>query len=445
MLKRFTIPFLFLAFCAFTTCGAYAQKLYMFTGGDYRDETIGSAVGEANDLVRDTVNMNMPDGYVIHYNVNDTTNSEDVWTGPDMNRSENVHDDILDAIDRCPAEADDTIFFYWTGHGAYDDQGHYLLMPKGKGRPTMYRSEILEALKRKNVRLIVFITDSCHTYIPLICFSPGPGGEFQHLITDGVPLLYVNLFFQCKGVLDMNSSCPNQEAHLNPDNIDFKSGGTVFACAASEILENKRLESYDWKTFVDQINSRPLCRRFHQEAYVWEYPEKLPSHSISGSEIASTGTWEIVRVSPDGQFRTSYKPYGGSSYRTVGWSPYRYHPENGDRIVQINGKPITSTSDLQTVIAVAGTLVTLDLIGHRTGKRYQMRTHINPKGTDVRLGVYAEDDGGEGIRVTGVEPGSPCDRCSFYQDGKVMTVRGTARRGRGRPDGQSGNRPDVAP
>ncbi|MBO7726709.1 MAG: caspase family protein, partial [Thermoguttaceae bacterium] len=272
MPKRFVIPFLFLAFCAFTTCGAYAQKLYMFTGGDFRDEDVGNAVWMGDGQVDGTFEMYMPSKYLVRYNKpsNDEGESGTEWSGPNIEDSENVHDDILDAIERCPAGEDDTIFFYWCGHGARDENDeHYLFMPEGRGRSTMYRSEILDALQRKNPRLVVFITDSCHTYFNPVAFSAAPGTRLRFLATEGVPQLYANLFFQYKGVLDMNSSSPDQRSEIMDPTKMINGNGTVFSCAFSDIMDNKRVQLYGWKELVSQINATVRSWNFKQSCYVW--------------------------------------------------------------------------------------------------------------------------------------------------------------------------------
>lgn len=85
------------------------------------------------------------------------------WT--DANEKISESDKNLDvltnlkaALQSCPAGSDDTIVVYWSGHGAFKDNEHYLVTNNGT---EIKRSEILDALKTKNVRLSVLLSDAC--------------------------------------------------------------------------------------------------------------------------------------------------------------------------------------------------------------------------------------------------------------------------------------------
>ena len=65
------------------------------------------------------------------------------WLGPDVSGDLfDMKNKMLKAIDNCPAGPNDAIVIFYTGHGAFDANGHFLVMPDGENR--LYRKTILE-------------------------------------------------------------------------------------------------------------------------------------------------------------------------------------------------------------------------------------------------------------------------------------------------------------
>ena len=120
--KSFFVLFAAL-FLLFNAAIAHAQKIYLFTGGDIHDPAIGKAAREDIQKFADLFSLFKPDKQIVYYN------QTQLWTGPDIYYSNNVKEAILTAIRNCPAKPSDKIVFYWSGHGAYDQKGHFLFMP----------------------------------------------------------------------------------------------------------------------------------------------------------------------------------------------------------------------------------------------------------------------------------------------------------------------------
>ena len=468
MAKRFFFGIFLLALSLAAFRSAQAQKLYMFTGGDFEDEKAGSAIWMGDEQVDGAIAQNMPAKYFVRYNERSAYDggTGDEWTGPDIHHSDNVHDDILEAIERCPAGEKDAIFFYWCGHGAYDDDGHYLFMPKGRGRPTMYRKEILNALHRKNPRLVVFITDSCHTYLPPCAMSWVPGMPSPRFLETeaGIPRLYVTLFFTYSGTLDMNSSSPDQKSDIM-DPTKYQGSGTVFSCAFSSIMENKRLQPYGWKELVQQINAMARGWNFNQDCHVWTYPEKINSNPIPESEIARRGWWRTIS-GPGGGWDGGTGGWGGGTGGWGGgtggwgggtggwdgssgdWSAPIYHPEVGDRIVGVNGVPVADVSEFSRAVKSSPTVITLRVYESRKGSYCYLRTSLRPSGSRSRLGIVVDDDGGPGALVIGVRGWMPGYYCEYRREDGGGWPGGTGGGG-GVSDGPDGDwsaptyRPEV--
>lgn len=323
------------------------------------------------------------------------------WSGPNISESIDKKRDLLQALADCPAEANDVIVCYWSGHGAFDEKGHYLAF---QNEAPIYRQEILQAMKKKGARFVALITDSCNKYHSTDVFN---FQEFEHALPpvpkDGTDILQI-LFLNCRGALDVNASSPGEEA------IGYERIGGVFTDAALTIMQ----ENYDplltWEKIAKKIDER-VARRYqaaNQKVYVWEYP------TIEN--------------------RTK-------------WSPARYRPENGDRIIAVNNQKIDDEFDFRAAVAKSPTEILLTLIDRRTENRYYLKTKLRPKRSKTRLGIYVGDpndpnhdyherhfngDGDlvvtivnrGGVAVTDVETNSPGARCQYLQtDAENATPR----------------------
>ncbi|MEM7456694.1 MAG: hypothetical protein AAF456_20285 [Planctomycetota bacterium] len=90
--------------------------------------------------------------------------------GPQFTASETIlegsnctSDRILSTINNLNVNPNDAIFFYYTGHGANWNNRHYFqLRGNANGGNDLPRSDVEQALKRKNVRLAVLISESCN-------------------------------------------------------------------------------------------------------------------------------------------------------------------------------------------------------------------------------------------------------------------------------------------
>ncbi|MDD3587998.1 MAG: caspase family protein [Thermoguttaceae bacterium] len=391
MLNRCAVSVLIFIVFALSNNASFGQKLYLFSEGDVHDQKVGKCVSAGIFAIADSLKMNMPSNRIVQYNdLNDSEEgSSRRWTGPDISTSYNVHDDILEAIEHCPAGSNDTIFFYWCGHGAFDEGGHFLWMPKNRGQRAMRRSEILNALKRKNPRLVVFITESCHVIQPFPGQASAPSAPSAPPCTE-VPPLFQTLFFEYAGVVDVNSSSPGQSSGAN------ENGGGPFTYCLSSMFQNMSDQTWSWKEVFNSIDS-------------------IISEKCSGSDssIQKVYIWSL----PEG---TGHR----SESRKNDWSNAIYQPENGDRIIAVNEIKIGNEADFRSAIRNAKPKVVLTIIDQRTGNRYYMVTKLLPQGSRSRLGIYVQEDNGPGVVVTGVLSGMPGSRCRFLNNGDTKPVGG---------------------
>ncbi len=120
-------------------------------------------------------------------------------TGESINKSQ-----VLETIRDFNTGSDDTIWFYYCGHGANDSEtGEYLATSEGD----IDNDEIREALTDKGVRLSVITTEKCS--------SPGNFSFQAPRPTPAVWEIFNQLFFQHRGVTEITAATAPQFGWIN--------------------------------------------------------------------------------------------------------------------------------------------------------------------------------------------------------------------------------------
>lgn len=132
---------------------------------------------------------------------------------------------LMDAVKSCPAGTDDTIVVYWSGHGGYDNDEHLLSTSDKKN--TLKRADLLTAMKAKNVRLLVLLTDTCANELGKLkasftetemVYDAGMATDSYRAIQKTVPPeprifpLFDELFFWHSGIVDINAAKKGEQA-----------------------------------------------------------------------------------------------------------------------------------------------------------------------------------------------------------------------------------------
>ena len=195
---------------------AAGQRIYLLAVGDTSEKSgLYFSTGPDLQYIFDAFYANVPGDQLVMFNNpmadfadGSSQNLQNPWMGQDV-RSDlvDMKNKILQALDNCPAGENDAIVMFYTGHGAYDDNGHFLMMPDCENR--LYRKTILERMARKNPRLAVLITDSCNLQVPS-GMAPGPAARM--IPPERITPLFESLFIRSRGVTDMNSSSEGQES-----------------------------------------------------------------------------------------------------------------------------------------------------------------------------------------------------------------------------------------
>lgn len=191
--QRYVLAFVVIAAALCWTTASHAQRVHLLVAGDTEDKNIGKGVGHDLDNVVVSMFILLREGQLDHNRVD----------GDELSTA-----GVLGAIDRIRVKPDDTLLFFWAGHGASDEQGHYLQMPRGGN---LYRSTLLGALKKKQPRLVVLLTDCCNVFSdstaglpPVSPASPDPRRKTSPLMEE--------LLLKPRGVVDINAASPGEVA-----------------------------------------------------------------------------------------------------------------------------------------------------------------------------------------------------------------------------------------
>jgi hypothetical protein len=175
---------------------------------------------------------------------------------------------MLRALDNLPIQPEDTVFFYYSGHGARDPvQGDFLDMPRLGARGKLLRSEIQSRMNQwlntRQIRLGLIITDSCNQ---LTVLPPAPA-KIAGAVAHPRNLLFEALFLYSSGLLDINSADINQIAlsipPMNQGGFAIRFNGGLFTESFTNGFNFKMDEAIDWNTFLNGVQDH-MGRSFKQ-------------------------------------------------------------------------------------------------------------------------------------------------------------------------------------
>lgn len=98
--------------------------------------------------------------------------------------------------------------------------------------------------------------------------------------------------------------------------------------------------------------------------------------------------------------------------------------EPGDVILSINGRSIRNTNDFINLVNGSGSTMYFTLRDSRTGRILSLQTRLNSSG--YRFGAYAANNGGDGVRITGIMANAAASRC--YSGGASVRASGMSDR-----------------
>ncbi|MDR2704249.1 MAG: caspase family protein [Planctomycetaceae bacterium] len=262
---------------------------------------------------------------------------------------------ILDSINNVPAQKDDCIILYYSGHGAFDErQGHYFQMQNGT---SPLRSTFLNALKAKDVRLVVFITDCCNVQANIPAPKTGSGGLMSTDKTAIFSPLFRTLFLESQGLADITAAKIGQCSFIY-GKADKR--GSIFTWQLCRILEHEKNTQKNWQTIFDMVavasnrdfrNENPKGveippdRKIQREMnpFQWSLPE---TKTIN----------ELPRQRKKLGVRAENTPFG-DGVKIIDILPNSAGEQAGlhitDTIIEINGQPVRNEEDYVRAVSTS--------------------------------------------------------------------------------------------
>jgi hypothetical protein len=429
-----------------------AGKIFLLLAADTSYESkIALSTGPDLGYMFDVFFAHVPENQLFIYNFG----GDNGWEGPDLRFDlGNLANKMLKAIDNCPAGPNDTIIFFYSGHGATEKRSgkHFLLMPDGK--TSLSRQTIINRIKRKRPRLAVVMTDSCSE---LVDRGMLPGPRMMLIPPERIVPLFDELFVRPKGLVDFNSATEGQiaagpiggglmtlaMAHIagKPKFQGPKRGG-----ATTSVLElipkpvaqpGVEIPSVDFDQIIDERfggsvfgGNAGFNPNVPPYGFLWRNAKKRLSWATFKKGITRRVDELYREVNPKGRLhqgklqktqtpqfysmpKTTRSSGGGQT--TIKWSEPIYRPEVNDRIISVNGNKVSNLRDFVREVKGSPQLMTFQIIDNKSGKRFRLRTRLNPPTAKSRLGIVVVDDSRPGIHVKHVRANQPGTRCQIAQ------------------------------
>jgi len=255
---------------------------------------------------------------------------------------------ILEAVESVPSDSDDTIVFYYSGHGAVDgDQGRYLQL---SGSSALLRSELINVLKKKSAKLKVLITDCCaaEAELPLIESSVPkrkPATEWTELARA--------LFRDPSGFVDISSSTRPELSWIS------KTGeGSIFTIELSNLAMDKaELTGVTWKEFFELLKGQTAESSVNERGESDKQTPELISLELGGRRLGID-----VQRHPDGGVRV-LQVIDGLPASRAGLEP-------GDIIVHWNDVEVQDAKHFGDLVDESQGEVKLKVVNVKDGQVY---------------------------------------------------------------------------
>jgi len=279
---------------------------------------------------------------------------------------------ITDAIQNLRIARGDVIVFYFSGHGAYNDEmGHFLDLPK---RGPLRRQILRETIRTKRPRLAVILTDCCYVFKP-----PPLDAAPRH--TPVVPAariapLFDSLFFRCTGVVDMTSSKQGEVSMTRDDPHE----GSLFTYPLVGFLEQNNQIRKDWNDLYQAVRNQVRL----------DFQKSNPKGvDIDRDGIADQETQTVVAAELGDRGAPNGPAFGASVTRVPGFAGVRLVQvipgtpaefagfELNDVILGINGRPVNDDAGYHAAINQSPPVMALRFWNSRNGLIYTTNVKLN--------------------------------------------------------------------
>jgi hypothetical protein len=225
-------------------------KMHLILAADISStDNVGNIVGTDTYNIRALIENNIASGRL---------NIIDIQEKMKMNGREGklTKEDIIKEISNLNVNSDDTIFFFFSGHGAYDSVAdQYFALAS---QEQVFRSEVLKEMKSKQVRLTILISDCCYNQYdvpahlrPSASTARAPSGTIK-----GLRALFEKLFFEAEGVVDITASEKGTYGFIYPPEARVENGknkGSIFTWNLCKQLETETHASKNWQQMFELV------------------------------------------------------------------------------------------------------------------------------------------------------------------------------------------------
>lgn len=275
------------------------------------------------------------------------------------------------ALAKLRPEPNDTVVFYYTGHGGLDDRGSHFLMNGGK----LYRDEVRAALQHMKPRLTVLLTDCCNSRSDGIAIGYRDAFKSPEVIS---PLCH-SLLIEPSGLVDVNSSAPGESAFFSEEHK-----GSIFTQTAMQWFKERREQKVTWSSFMDDVSIRVnllFRERFPQGAsiakgsaiqgdqnvYAYDYIGRPPERELRAGLVVRDypqGGALILEVKADSPAASAYE-LTTQSYVAL---------PTQSVVKTINGRTISGAKDFLQAIDESPQIMRLSIVeGEKPAREFLVR------------------------------------------------------------------------
>jgi hypothetical protein len=354
----FFLVFLLLLTVTASTQQAVAQKIHLVIAADTNASGGVGAITQIDQYnIKQLFQTNIPDPQL------------NIVTIPaeKMKKSE-----IFQIIDSLEISNEDTLIFYYSGHGAFDRQNQQQFLQLSLDN--LYRSELLKHIIQKSPRLSVLLTDCCNIQVDGVT-TRRISKEIN--FPQEISPLFKFLFVYCKGVVDITSSKLGEYSFC--DNRKENNRGSCFTYPLIELMNNNKDNAQmDWGKLVEELtpkvndafkelypNGHTASGQMSQTIVAVDYPGK----NLPPAPVAANSPTEEKR---NYRFGVRAAPHQGGGMRMleiINDSPaQRSGLEVGDVILEINGKTINTEQEYSDAVDASEKKMQVKLINVRDNK-----------------------------------------------------------------------------
>ena len=201
-LPAHTAALLALALACATAAHAQQGKIVVIIACDTTPQS-----GLGNHVFADQANVSD----LFKGNVPESQLDVRVINGEDISK-----ESILGAIQKAEVRTEDTLVFYYSGHGAFDsEKKQYIQLPGGV---PLLRSDVDAELNQKNAHLKVLLTDTCSTFYNINKSSKSDHRKKvprKDLAADRVSPLFQAMFFETNGYVSISGTKPGESGFMD--------------------------------------------------------------------------------------------------------------------------------------------------------------------------------------------------------------------------------------